>query len=351
MSVLPADGFNTLPQTAPTSSPISSVFYKISDNIFPATGSRILYSIGGVDASIDTPNQGLRFGTPPDLELLLEYAYSSVQDFTSLKYLSLLNIDTNSVPVTFRFVFSNGDNFEGTTTGGNLSVYINSSGLSSVSTLRIYIVGAATIPATTVYVQSLVHYFFCIAENSLILTTEGYKFVQEIERGDECMIYDKTYKVARLIRMKLPPEQSIEAIIIKPSALGYNIPIQETILCSEHYIFLAQKFRLAKSLLPYQGVNMQKGKACELLPSSSNGNYYFYDIQYEEEGMYLVNNVPSQSRSPFASISPLPKELYFNKEKYEETRVVNCKSILPTSYKYLLPNGEEVESFIKMIVK
>ncbi len=87
---------------------------------------------------------------------------------------------------------------------------------------------------------------------------------------------------------------------------------------------------------------MKQDKAENVLPLAKDGKYYFYDIQFDHEGEYIVNGLISQSRSPYASVSPLPKELYFEEKNYKEERVGNtlCQEP-PISYRYLLPNGQE----------
>lgn len=51
-------------------------------------------------------------------------------------------------------------------------------------------------------------------------------------------------------------------------------------------------------------------------------NDYFYNIQFEDEGTYYVENVRVDSLSPNFSQAKLPKEMYFDQSKYDANFVV-----------------------------
>lgn len=83
------------------------------------------------------------------------------------------------------------------------------------------------------------------------------------------------------------------------------------------------KRRKACTLVLLPGVKIVRGKAEEILP----GDHYLYDIQLDHEGTYIVNGIISQSRSPYASVSPLEKEKYWEEENYREERVGNTLEV------------------------
>lgn len=344
---VPSDPLTLTQSTSNVGSTI--VNYTSIDGIYPAPGSRTLQPMSEVTSTIADPDPGVHYGVPTSVSTLLTYTYNTPQDFSLLENLYFHGVTSNITPPPFEVTFNGGGTVYTGGGVGEVIVTVNDPSLTSVTTMQISL-GAVLSPGNTGSFLSMSSSIRCVAENSMILTTEGYIPIQNIKRGDKCLVHGEIYTVARLIKEELQKNDDAEIVLIKKNALEGGVPERDTILCSEHYIYYKNKRRLVKSLMAFLDIEIKKGKVCDLLPFASDGKIYFYDIQYEEEGKYIVNNLVSQSRSPFAKKSPLVKELYFNKNKYKNILVDNTLESSDISDKYLLPNGTEIESLIKFII-
>ena len=53
-------------------------------------------------------------------------------------------------------------------------------------------------------------------------------------------------------------------------------------------------------------------------PDTPNGTTYtLYDLQFDDDGSYVAENVMIQSRSPWSDLTPLPKNLYYDDTRYQ----------------------------------
>nr|WIL03213.1 hypothetical protein Cbor_279 [Cedratvirus borely] len=228
-------------------------------------------------------------------------------------------------------------------TDGSVAIFVSPLSSSSTSLSFNFFLPLSTPSGFVITIDNITSAVVCVAWGSEIEYTQGTKPIQDVQRGDEI----RGGKVARVIRNQLHPSTKVEAIVIKKHALGTNLPFQDTIVCADHYLVYQGKRRLAKSLIAFPGVRFVKTEVEKILPPDENGTYYFYDIQFDHEGEYIVNGLVSQSRSPYALVSPLPEDLYFVKDNYKVERTKNTITSGPEiSYMYLLPGGEEVESLI-----
>nr|WIL03036.1 hypothetical protein Cbor_278 [Cedratvirus borely] len=277
----------------------------------------------------------------------LTYAISPAANLSGIGAFAFQNVsvlNSNGDPLSIQ-IFNNGNPIG---TGSILtagSYNFNVSPLSAASTDLTFVFtlpGGALSPEFRI--DEIGSIAICVAHDSEILYSSGERVkVQDVHRGDEI----KGGKVAQVIKNQLYPQGIVEAVVLEKDSLGSNLPEQKTIVCADHYLVYRGKRRLARSFIAFPGVCFVRSRVETVLPRAEDGNYYFYDIQFEHEGEYEVNGLTSQSRSPYAKVSPLPEELYFDKSKYKEVLVPNTVTSEPEiSYMYLLPSGEEVESLV-----
>ncbi|SPN79544.1 Hypothetical protein BRZCDTV_406 [Brazilian cedratvirus IHUMI] len=316
------------------------------------TSTRQLLVFNGILSNISSSLLNLlNLPSVTGLDVSVIYTFPAPTDLSQIGFFIFEGITFASPPVDpLTITVSNDGTPVGSSTinaNGNLTVPVST--LSSTSTtLGFNFFFPNTIPSGfTVTVDNITSLLVCVAWGSEIECLEGNKLVQDVERGDELKTTQGFSKVARVIRVNLNPACLVEAVVIKRHALEPGLPSQDTILCADHYLIYKNKRRLARSLIAFPGVKFVRARVEDVLPADEHGNYYFYDIQYDHEADYKVNGLISQSRSPYASSSPLPLELYFNKDNYREERTKNTLTSEPEiTYKYLLPLGEEVESLL-----
>jgi hypothetical protein len=58
----------------------------------------------------------------------------------------------------------------------------------------------------------------------------------------------------------------------------------------------------------------------DLLPKEETDSYHLFDLQFDQIGSYVANGVTVQSRHPQSFITPLPKELYFDKNLFQNEK-------------------------------
>lgn len=280
----------------------------------------------------------------------ITYTPSSPQDFSELVSVTLQGITTSNFnqPVTVTLLLN-------TVPVGSVSVpnglvsqdvvlNVTTPFTDPVTSIILAFSNPANPIVATFVMDGFTSFFVCVAHGSKIKTLQGEKYIQDLQRGDEII----GGKIARVIREELHPQSLVQAIFGYKDCLEENVPNQDTWLCAEHYIIYKGKRRMAKCFSAYPGVVYYENcPVYKILPMVKDKKYYFYDIQYEEEGEYVVNNLLSQSRSPFAIVSPLAKELYFNPEKYKDIKVKNALTENPPiSFDYILPDGREVKSLV-----
>ncbi|SPN79542.1 Hypothetical protein BRZCDTV_405 [Brazilian cedratvirus IHUMI] len=338
MSVPFQDTFDTF-QTSGTTIPYDGTWTPIS--------TRQLSAINGTP-TIASPTLNLTNGVSTSgFNITLTYNISPAANFSNIGAFAFQNVtvlNSNGDPMSIQ-IFNNG-NLVGT--GSILTAGSYNFAVSPLSAASTDLTFNFTLPAGALSpefrVDQISSLAVCVAHDSEILSSSGQRVkIQDLQRGDEI----QGGRVAQVIRNQLSPLGIVEAVVLEKDSLGPNLPEKRIILCADHYLVYAGKRRLARSLIAFPGVKFVRGRVDSVLPRAEDGNYYFYDIQYDHEGEYVVNGLTSQSRSPYASVSPLPLELYYEKENYKEVRVGNTSKEEPEiSYMYLLPSGEEVESLV-----
>ena len=174
----------------------------------------------------------------------------------------------------------------------------------------------------------------CVARDTRILMANGLeRLVQYVKRGDMIagdIDHSKKYRVARVIHNRLSGMTPISMIKINADALGYYQPSIETIISSNHPIFYndsrytAKAFRKNKEIKYF---SKSKTLARDILPVNNDDSYSLYNIQFEVDGYFVANGLVVDSLSPFSTILPLPRELYFDDGLYENP-IKNTKPIL-----------------------
>jgi hypothetical protein len=158
----------------------------------------------------------------------------------------------------------------------------------------------------------------CVLEGSRILMADGsLKEVQNIQRGDLVLTAHGPLPVSRLIEEKL--RERVYLIKIPKGCIDNIIPYSDLYVCSGHVIRHLGARRYASTLSCYKGVETLRGKRETITDKKA-----MYDLQFDIETFYYVEGLESQSRSPYCHYSPLPKELYYNKELYKNIRVSNA---------------------------
>lgn len=344
MSVPFQDTFDTF-QTNNTTIPYAGTWTPISD--------RQLSSTLGTP-TIASPTLNLTNGVATTgFNITLTYIISPAANFANIGAFAFQNVtvlNSNGDPMSIQ-IFNNG-NLVGTgsiLTAGSYNFAVSPlSATSNTLSFNFTLPGGALSPEFRVdEISSLA---ICIARNSEILSSSGERVkVQDLQRGDEIQEgrSGKSSKVAQVIKNKLCPSGIVEAVVLEKDSLGSGLPERKTILCADHYLIYQGKRRLGRSFLAFPDVKFVRTRVDSVLPPDEHGNYYFYDIQFDHEGEYVVNGLVSQSRSPYASASPLPEDLYWEKENYKQVKVQNTLTSQPEiSFMYLLPSGEEVESLV-----
>jgi len=158
----------------------------------------------------------------------------------------------------------------------------------------------------------------CVLEGSRILMADGsLREIQNIQRGDLVLTAHGALPVSRLIEEKL--RERVYLIKIPKGCIDDIIPYSDLYVCSGHVIKHLGARRYASTLSCYKGVETLRGKRETITDKKA-----MYDLQFDIETFYYVEGLESQSRSPYCHYSPLPKELYYNKELYKNIRVPNA---------------------------
>jgi len=158
----------------------------------------------------------------------------------------------------------------------------------------------------------------CVLEGTRITMADGsLKKIEDIKRGDLVLTVDGPLPVCHVIKETL--SGLISLCKVPKGSISKNIPYNDLYVCSRHVIRYNGKRRLATALKAFKGVEILTGKRNQI-----TNKLYMYDLQFEIETFYYAEGLESQSRSPYCHLSPLPKELYFNKELYKDIKVPDC---------------------------
>lgn len=136
-----------------------------------------------------------------------------------------------------------------------------------------------------------------LSTTKILLCGNKIKEIKDIIRGDLIIINKQTneYKPVANITKTL----NTKAILI-PKGLINNT--NDLICTLTHPIWIGESMRIrAKDIKGTKKIHV---------------NDYFYNIQFEDEGCFYAENIKVDSLSPNCTNMKLPKELYFNKSKY-----------------------------------
>jgi hypothetical protein len=166
----------------------------------------------------------------------------------------------------------------------------------------------------------------CFAKDTNILMADGtLKLIQEIARGDFVAgnpSISEVHQVAKINTLTLQRKSPVDIVKFRPGSLGNNLPNQSLTITGNHPIIFRNARRPAKCFNKLPGITYYKQiPSGDILNSDHNGenSYKLYDLQFDHDGTFVTNGIIVQSRCPRSDITPLPQELYFNKELYCET--------------------------------
>jgi hypothetical protein len=162
-------------------------------------------------------------------------------------------------------------------------------------------------------------------------TSMTLKPIQSIVRGDRVLVSRKpktdtvqevewsVMKVSRLLVQSIRPDQLISIVLLKKKCLGDNRPIIDTYITENHPILYKHKRVPARYFNEMSGVVFyQNVRAGDYLPIDEDQMIRLYDLQFDDDEFYQINNLVIQSRSPRSIHSPLPKEGYYDYELYTD---------------------------------
>lgn len=142
-----------------------------------------------------------------------------------------------------------------------------------------------------------------IGKTLVLMGNHRYKQIKDICRGDiilEDIKTKKTNVVARLYKKLI----KVKCNKIPKNLIGNN----DEIICTNHPIWCNND---NNRIFPQHIKGVQQLTLYDC----------FYDIQFEDEGTFYANKVKVDSLPPNATNEPLPKELYFDKSKFDSYRL------------------------------
>jgi hypothetical protein len=194
----------------------------------------------------------------------------------------------------------------------------------SNETLNFALVFATSDRTTTYIIDDIsVTPFVCVATNTEILMADrSKKLIQLIERGDEVaanLSVTKTHRVARLTSIEFSGDMTIDLCKFEPDTIAVGVPDKQFICTPTHPIIHNSKRYAAKLFDAIPGISSQnKVLVSNILPTESDNVYRLWDLQFETVGSYVANGLIIQSRHPQSFLTPLPRELYFNDDLYDD---------------------------------
>jgi hypothetical protein len=146
---------------------------------------------------------------------------------------------------------------------------------------------------------------FCFGADSKILMSDGtYKPIKDIKRND-VVVQDINLHTTAIVS-NVYKSQILGEMVKIPAGLIGN---KEDIICTKlHPIWIGNKMRIYAQDL--KGVELING-LCEL-----------YNLQFDEEGTFIVDGIKVDSLSPYHKYNPLPKELFIDQSKFIKGRKV-----------------------------
>lgn len=145
---------------------------------------------------------------------------------------------------------------------------------------------------------------FCVgADSQILMGDKTYKAIKDIKRND-VVIQDIESGTTAIVSKVYNSQVSGEMVKIPAGLIGNK----DYILCSQlHPIWIGENRIYAKDLNGVEIINC----VAEL-----------YNLQYDEEGTFIVDGVKIDSLSPYHKYSPLPKDEFLDSGKYIAGRKV-----------------------------
>jgi hypothetical protein len=142
----------------------------------------------------------------------------------------------------------------------------------------------------------------CFMGSTLVTMKDGSKrMICEIKRGDEVLV-DKETRKTNIVAKNLSNYITGEFILLEKDLIGNS----REIVCTRVHPFWVnngQNRVLAKDITGHKLVNRSE---------------IFYNLQFEDEGSYYVEDIKVDSVGPNHKKFKLDKKLFFNKEKYTD---------------------------------
>lgn len=187
---------------------------------------------------------------------------------------------------------------------------------------NIYITPSPQVPTNQFTSQSNGCRILCVVpDTKVLLITGNYVPISSLKRGDYVASdgnLDKSHRIARVEKTEYSPISIVTLMTFEKDSLGENIPNTTLKVTSGHPIFYNGKRISAYCFHQLPGVKAETKHIRDLIGPSEDGKYYLYDLQFEEDGSYVVEGVKIQSRKPRSFLTPLAKELYFNIDLYQD---------------------------------
>jgi len=232
---------------------------------------------------------------------------------TTLDLGNFYTLMTNDVPQTYEYYSFN---FTGTPEAGDVGTYN--------LTLTAYDAESNAL-SPTYSIQIVVQLPLCIATDSEILLANGQtKLIQDIKRGDVIAANPSrknSHVVAKVHTTDLFCASSLEVCEFLPNSLDKNIPSKKLITTSGHPVvhYPTHTRRSAHFFTKaYPGIKLHTDTNVQDIMPVLNNKYQLWDLQFETVGTYVANGVVVQSRNPRSNLTPLSKDLYFDKSLYTD---------------------------------
>lgn len=150
-----------------------------------------------------------------------------------------------------------------------------------------------------------------LSEGSMIRTLKGNIKIEDVIRGTK-VYCDGRYLPVSNISISDNTDKSL--IIIEKDTFGIDIPYDD-IICNEHHIFW----------IPHDSKDLSSYRRCSAkkLVSEHKASYHndickkLYNLQFDEETSFYVNDIRCDALSPYYSDFLLKKCMYNDKSKYK----------------------------------
>lgn len=158
----------------------------------------------------------------------------------------------------------------------------------------------------------------CFAEGSLVLCKDGYKAVEDLQRGDLVYCVDvKDY--VPLARLCKGNGQTGSFVRFDVSSVGENSPQWPTIITRGHPVYYENDFYNPEDFAHHEGYP-------GVMFIESTKPLIMYTLQFEEHHIIDVNGMHITSLPPYTTFNNqyLSPNLYFDKSKFNADNVGKC---------------------------